>query len=155
MEACPRSAAVRGAWRRNDNQSHDEEGHTQCKFVHGSGIGALALLLAVAGFALAALAVSAQSAPTCRGEEATIVLKQGQGVVQGSAGRDVAVGSDGYDHFVGLGGDDLVCLGAGDDRLVGGRGNDTIRGNDGADLCEGGRGTDSLGVGCETVTGVP
>ena len=72
---------------------------------------------------------AAALAPTCAGQEATIV---------GTEGNDVLVGTDGPDVIVGLGGDDTIR---------GGEGDDVLCGDDGADQLFGGPDDDHLDPG--------
>ena len=123
------------------------------------GVGAVALQLAVGGFALAGDA-AAEGVPTCQGVAATIVLQSNAEITFGTFGRDVVVGTSGQDVFEGRGGDDLVCLGDGDDQfstrfqsrtgfpgsseVYGGPGDDVIVGYAGGDRLYGGGGADTL-----------
>ena len=132
------------------------------------GIGALALQLAVGGFALVGSSADA-AAPSCAGVRATIVLEESQNGTEvfGTEGRDVIVGTAGPDIVDGLGGDDLMCLGGGDDKvrfsqledgddkIYAGSGNDTLVGAGGDDKLFGGRGNDQFlgGPGSDTCKG--
>lgn len=103
----------------------------------------------------------AAAAPTCAGEEATIVGTSGPDHLAGTPGRDVIVGLGGRDVIRGRGGDDLICGGRGADTLFGGPGDDELyggldsRGADRAgvflvgDLLRGGPGDDLLDLGAD------
>jgi hypothetical protein len=94
-----------------------------------------------------------RGAPTCFGEEATIVGTRGDDRIEGTRGPDVIVARGGDDRIDADRGDDLVCAGRGDDRVEGddgddridaGRGDDRVEGDDGDDEIDGGRGDDRI-----------
>jgi uncharacterized repeat protein (TIGR01451 family) len=83
-------------------------------------------------------------APTCAGQEATVIGTAGNDTLTGTNKKDVFFASGGDDAILGLGGDDIVCGAAGNDTVKGAGGNDQIRGGVGDDLLKGGDGNDSL-----------
>jgi Ca2+-binding RTX toxin-like protein len=105
------------------------------------------LVVALAG-ALVANAERAQRAPSCRGQEATIVGKKGDDTaanpVRGTKRADVIVARGGDDVVDGRGGGDLICAGAGGDAVDGGDGRDKVYGDKGDDLLLGGSADDKL-----------
>lgn len=111
----------------------------------------------MAGLALLALSIAAQSviasngepeAPRCRSQVATIVGTAGDDVLRGTEERDVIWGDHGDDTIYGERANDLICGGPGADTIHGGRGNDTIDGGAGeGDRVYGGLGDDKLGGG--------
>ena len=86
-------------------------------------------------------------APTCAGQDATIVGTEGDDELTGTAKRDVIVALGGNDTILGLGGDDLICAAAGRDVVKGAAGNDQLRTDGGGDLLKGGDGNDALRAG--------
>lgn len=126
-------------------------------------------LLAVASVAAASLvlvASPATGAPTCLGQEATVVgtpgddtlsginplgevvwLDSGNDTYNGTSGDDVVCGGGGEDKIRGAGGDDALSGGPGGDELSGGDGNDIVRGNGGPDYIAEGAGDDQVAGG--------
>lgn len=94
-------------------------------------VAVVTMATAVAGLATSA---SAQIAPTCFGQEATLVGTEGSERINGTAGRDVIVALGGNDIILGLGGNDIICAGGGDDVVYGGFGADLIWGDGGDDV---------------------
>ncbi len=110
-------------------------------------------VLCLAGTLVALGATPSQAAPTCFGEEATIVGTDRNERIEGTPGRDVIVGRGGLDRIFGRGGDDLICGNGfyipeqdthGSDYLYGGPGDDKIDGGKGDDAIFGGAGDDLL-----------
>jgi Ca2+-binding RTX toxin-like protein len=105
------------------------------------------LVLALAG-SLVANAERSQSAPSCRGKEATVIGKKGDdgkgNPVKGTSGADVIVARGGDDFVDGKGGGDLICAGSGSDFVEGGGGKDKAYGDEGDDLLLGGPSDDKL-----------
>jgi hypothetical protein len=126
---------------------------------HPKGHMRRALLLTAGVAAMLLLTVGARAgggtAPTCRGETATIWGTSGDDVLVGTSGDDVIVGKGGADEIRGRGGNDLICGDGGDDVLVGGAGDDTLDGATGDDTLQGGTGDDVLrgGVGDDVLRG--
>lgn len=98
-----------------------------------------------------------ETAPFCRGVEATIYVNAagvivggpdaGQtyaGVLNGTDGDDVMVGTANADEIHGEDGRDMICARAGNDTVFGGNGKDTIYGGRGADVLRGERGSDAV-----------
>jgi Ca2+-binding RTX toxin-like protein len=84
-------------------------------------------------------------APTCDGQEATIVGTDGDDVMTGTTGNDVIVGLKGGDNLSGHGGNDRLFGQQGKDVLDGGVGGCCARpANDGDDFLSGGQGHDVL-----------
>jgi Ca2+-binding RTX toxin-like protein len=119
-------------------------------------------LVLVTGAVLGSLlaAAPAQAAPTCFGQEATIIGTNGPDNLPGTSGADVIVAKAGGDEATGLGRDDRVCMGAGsdrfgnvfgspedtgDDRIDLGGGDDAANAGPGGDLVLGGDGNDGMG----------
>ena len=88
--------------------------------------------------------VEAGPAPTCHGQEGTVVGTAGNDTLTGTNKRDVFVALGGNDTILGLGGNDLVCAAGGNDTIKGAAGGDEIRGGGGDDLLKGGDGNDVL-----------
>jgi uncharacterized repeat protein (TIGR01451 family) len=86
-------------------------------------------------------------APTCAGQEATVIGTEGDDTLTGTKKKDVFVALGGNDTILGLGGDDLVCAAAGNDTVKTAAGNDEIRSGGGDDLLKGGDGNDALRAG--------
>lgn len=86
----------------------------------------------------------AAEAPTCFGQEATIVGTADSDALVGTSGPDVIVGGNGDDVINGLGGNDVLCGSTGADGLVGSSGSDSLVGGSGDDVLNGGFGTDTL-----------
>jgi uncharacterized repeat protein (TIGR01451 family) len=84
------------------------------------------------------------AAASCAGQAATIVDRQGNDPVIGTAGRDVIVTGRSDDEIRARRGDDLVCAGLGGDLAIGGPGDDQLRGGGGADTLRGARDNDQL-----------
>ena len=87
---------------------------------------------------------SADEAPRCGGERATIVGTDGNDVLIGTDGHDVIHGLAGRDVIKGLEGNDVLCGGSGRDTLVGGPGDDVLVGGASDDVLKGGFGFDVL-----------
>lgn len=82
--------------------------------------------------------------PTCAGEPATIVDRQGNDPVLGTPGPDVIVTGQRDDEIRSRRGDDIVCAGLGADLAIGGPGDDQLRGGGGGDVLRGARDNDQL-----------
>lgn len=112
----------------------------------------LAGLLAAAG--ITALAGPASSAPSCRGQAATIVGTSGDDDLSGNPLlADVVYLGAGNDTYRGDSSDDVICGGKGKDLISGGGGNDTVIGGAGKDRIGGADGNDRVlgGTGNDTV----
>ncbi len=111
--------------------------------------------------------LSASTAPSCNGLEATIYVQNGvivggpdngktyAGKFKGSKGNDVIVGTEGNDKVEGGNGNDTICGLGGNDSLKGNNGNDVIDGGSGNDKVDGGNDDDQLigGDGDDSVEG--
>jgi Ca2+-binding RTX toxin-like protein len=86
-------------------------------------------------------------APTCAGQEATLVGTPGDDVLTGTPGADVIAARDGNDIVRAGDGNDIVCAGEGDDIVSGGGGADLLLGQPGADFLAGNAGADRLSGG--------
>ena len=78
------------------------------------------------------------------GAPTTLVGRELDDVLLGTAGRNVIRGSGGDDTLKGFGGGDTLTGGAGADLVYGHAGNDTILGGSGGDILYGGVGDDTL-----------
>ena len=95
----------------------------------------------------------------------TILAASGDDTICGGTGNDTINVGAGDDYVDGGAGNDTLRGDAGSDRLFGGAGADVLNGGDGNDILSGGSGApdicrgdadiDSVGTGCETISGVP
>ena len=98
------------------------------------------------------------------GNDDTVTIGNGGGIVMADAGDDTITGGDGRDMIIGGSGADTISGGgsgdvlrggSGDDDIDGGSGNDIISGDEGNDDIDGGSGNDYIhgGDGHDTLTG--
>jgi Ca2+-binding RTX toxin-like protein len=102
--------------------------------------GGVALSLAVAG-------PSSSSAPTCFGQNVTIMGTPQSEVIRGTSGRDVIISLAGNDAVLSRQGDDYVCSGPGNDTIHGAEGFNRMDGGDGHDWIDGRRGPGNIVLG--------
>jgi Ca2+-binding RTX toxin-like protein len=88
-------------------------------------------LLALAAFAVSAVAATDEDVSRCHGRIAEIVGTDENDVIRGTPERDVIWGGEGDDVIFSSLGNDLICGGPGTDEMHGGRGNDEVYGDAG------------------------
>lgn len=145
-------------------------GNLPARTSRSSAVALVAAAGAVSAFVFTSAAPGAagSTTPLCFGEQATIVLEQGQtdGLLEGTTGADVIVARDFTQAITinGLGGDDLICVFDGIDlpgqhvyTVKGGPGHDKIGGSARADKILGGSDADEIrgGGGNDVLHGDP